>query len=128
MSDEFFTKEDAATLQHDKLFPEGVYNITITGCTANNKDGKKWISLETTVTDGEFEGRKKWVNLYTNNGHPNEKLWKWHLGIIATLDKALALERMTPDTVLGQSCRMEIVHSTRNDNTYDNVKKFLPLA
>ncbi|NBW35462.1 MAG: hypothetical protein EBR30_10680 [Cytophagia bacterium] len=127
MSDEFFTKEDAKVLEHDRLFPEGIYPITITGCSTNDKDGKKWITIEATVCEGEFEGRKKWINLYKNNGHPNEKLWKWHLGIIATLDKALGLERMTPDSVKGQSCRMEITHSTRNDNTYDNVRRFLPL-
>ena len=127
MSDESYTREDAKVLEHDRLFPEGIYPITITGCKANNKDGKKSITIEAVVTEGELEGRKKWINLFTNNGHPNEKLWKWHLSIIATLDKALGLERMTPDTVIGQSCRMEITHSTRNDSTFDNVKKFLPL-
>lgn len=128
MSDEFFTREDATLVQNDKLFPVGVYDITIVGCTVNNKDGKKWISLEVIVTSGEHEGRKKWLNLYTNQGHPNEKLWKWHLGILSSLDKAIAVEKMTADHVIGQSCRMEITHSTRDGNTYDNVKKFLPSA
>lgn len=127
MSDEFFTKEDADLVRKENLFPEGTYPVTITGCSIKSENDKKWVALELTVIGGEHEGRKKWVNLYKNHGHPNEKLWKWHLQILSSLDAALGVEKMTPDHVLGQSCAMQIEHSKRNDTVYDNVKRFLAI-
>jgi hypothetical protein len=129
MSEAFFTQEDSKLVQQDSLFPKGVWPVTITGAKLERKDDKKYVQLEMTVVDGEMTGRKKWAKFYVRGGHPSEKLVKFHASILKSLDTALGLGAdLTAESVIGQSCQMEVSHSESKNNgqTYDNVVRFLP--
>lgn len=126
---EIFSQEEAREIERDRLLPAGVYPVTIMGCEIKTKDDKKFLNLRLQISEPhEMSGRNEFFNIYLKNGHPNPKVCQIHARIRQSLDKALGLESLTTDSMIGQSCQVKVTNSESKDGSavFANIEKFLP--
>ncbi len=70
--------------------PAGQYTAMIIASEEKtSKQGNKFLSLEFEVLDGQYKGRKLWVNL--NLGHPNPETVKFARAELASICKAVGV-------------------------------------
>ena len=130
MSEELFSRDEADEIRKADTLPAGTYPVTIVGAEVKTKDDKKFLNLRLQINDGhEMAGRNKFFNIYLRNGHPNPKVCAIHSRIRQSLDKALGLEMLTVDSILGQMLSVKITNSQSKDGAtmYENIERFLPL-
>jgi hypothetical protein len=122
---EIFSVEEAKEIQKSDVLPSGDYPITITKAEMRSKDDKRWISLSVKIDDShEMGGRVKTFSLYIKDGHSNPKVCNIHAKIRQSLDRALGLEKLTAQSIVGQSCMVKIKNSEKDGNVYENIDKF----
>jgi len=123
---ELFSIAEAKEIKISDTLPSGNYPIVITRAEIKKKDDKSWLSLGCQISEGhEMSGRYKTFSLYLRNGHPNPKVCNIHAKIRQSLDKALALDRMTLENIIGRSLIVKIYTTEKEGNVYENIDRFL---
>lgn len=122
---EIFSIEEAKEIQKGDVLPPGDYPITITKAEMRSKEAAKWISLTVKIEEPhEMSGRIKTFTMYIKDGHANPKVCSIHAKIRQSLDRALSLDKLTLQSIIGQSCMVKIKNSEKDGNVYENIDKF----
>lgn len=114
------------------LLPAGEYMVVAkAGEVKQNKAGTgSYVSVEFTVADGKYQGRKLWEKFNVQNANPKavkiaqEKMAAF---FIAAGCKSSDLKGITPDSFAGQSALAHVICETSSYGEQNKIKYFKPI-
>ena len=112
--------------------PEGEYEAVITVCTVQRSEGGPLLSIEATITEGEYRGSRAWRNSSFSEraadkpGGVAQLLQSIDLSSLDFATASAEVPAAIAATAKGQALRIGVVHVETDDGRRVRVARFAP--
>ena len=121
-----FNANEVTEFNGDDVLPAGDYLLMVVDAEiAKTKNNEEYLKLVWQVADGAYAGKKVFHNLFIFNR--NDIFRNKELGYFARICKVCGKDNLSDLTELYNiACRVVVTVKTKDDYTYNELKKFFP--